>query len=299
MKIIVTGSLGHIGKPLTSELVQKGHRVTVISSKMEKQKEIQSLGALAAIGSIQDVDFLTKIFAGAEVVYTMVPPANYFDPHLDLLGYYNRIGTNYAQAIAENGIKKVINLSTIGGHMSSGNGILLGAHYVEGILNALAADVAITHMRPTEFYYNLLPQVHAAKNHGFIGSNIGGEVVNSWVSPIDIAGAIANEIEVGLLGRRIRYVASEELTYNALATILGQAIGKPDLKWVQFTDEEMEQGLLSIGMQPKIAKEMTEMYHAIHTGLLYEDYTLNKPVPMGNVKMKDFAREFAEAYNSQ
>lgn len=299
MKIIVTGSLGHIGKPLTSELIQKGYQVTVISSKIEKQKEIQSLGALAAIGSIQDVDFLTKIFARAEVVYTMVPPANYFDPYLDLLGYYKRIGTNYAQAIAENGIKKVINLSTIGGHMSSGNGILLGAHYVEGILNALAADVAITHMRPTEFYYNLLPQVHAAKNHGFIGSNIGGEVVNSWVSPIDIAGAIADEIEVGLLGRRIRYVASEELTYNALATILGQAIGKPDLNWVQFTDEEMEQGLLSIGMQPKIAKEMTEMYHAIHTGLLYEDYTLNKPVPMGNVKMKDFAREFAEAYNSQ
>ena len=38
MKIVVTGSLGHIGKPLTEELVQKGHSVTVISSKAEKQK---------------------------------------------------------------------------------------------------------------------------------------------------------------------------------------------------------------------------------------------------------------------
>lgn len=40
MKIILTGSLRHIGKPLTEGLVQKGHAVTVISSKPEKQKDI-------------------------------------------------------------------------------------------------------------------------------------------------------------------------------------------------------------------------------------------------------------------
>jgi nucleoside-diphosphate-sugar epimerase len=32
MKIVVTGSLGNISKPLTKELVQKKHSVTVISS---------------------------------------------------------------------------------------------------------------------------------------------------------------------------------------------------------------------------------------------------------------------------
>ena len=57
MKIIVTGSLGHISKPLTEELVQKGHAVTVISSKPERQKDIEALGAAAAIGTIDDVEF--------------------------------------------------------------------------------------------------------------------------------------------------------------------------------------------------------------------------------------------------
>jgi uncharacterized protein YbjT (DUF2867 family) len=38
MKIIVTGSLGHISKLLTQELVQKNHQVTVISSNPERQK---------------------------------------------------------------------------------------------------------------------------------------------------------------------------------------------------------------------------------------------------------------------
>ena len=68
MKITITGSLGHISKPLTIELLQRGHEVVVISSNPEKQKEIEALGATAAIGSLEDVDFLVKNFTGADAV---------------------------------------------------------------------------------------------------------------------------------------------------------------------------------------------------------------------------------------
>jgi uncharacterized protein YbjT (DUF2867 family) len=77
MKVVVTGSLGNISKPLTKELVKKGHRVTVISSNPEKQKEIEALGAIAAIGTLEDVDFLVSTFTGADAVYCMVPPNDY------------------------------------------------------------------------------------------------------------------------------------------------------------------------------------------------------------------------------
>ena len=53
MNIILTGSLGHISKPMAEELVQKGHAATVVGSKQERQKEIEALGAAAAIGSIE------------------------------------------------------------------------------------------------------------------------------------------------------------------------------------------------------------------------------------------------------
>lgn len=297
MKITITGSLGHIGKPLTKHLVEKGHQVTVVSSSAERQKEIEALGAVAAVGSLEDVSFISNAFEGADIVYTMVPPANYWDQSLDLLGYYRRIGTNYFQAIKQTGVKQVVNLSTIGGHLDKGNGILRGAHHVENILNELSSDVSITHIRPTEFYYNLLPQVSSAKNNDFIASNIGGDVVNSWVSPLDIATAISDEITSDFIGRKVRYVASEEVTYNELANILGKAIGKPDLKWLKLSDEQMESGAVNVGMKPDIAKGLTEMYAAINSGLLYEDYKLHKPKNMGSVKVKDFANDFAEAYN--
>ena len=68
MKIIITGSLGHISKPLTQELIDKGHSVTVISSSADRQSEIKALGANAAVGSLEDADFLTETFTGAGAV---------------------------------------------------------------------------------------------------------------------------------------------------------------------------------------------------------------------------------------
>ncbi len=297
MKVTLTGSLGHIGKPLAQALVKHGHSVTVISSNPEKRKEIEAIGAISAIGSLEVVDFIAASFENADVVYCMVPPANYFDHNLDLLGYYQKLGSNYVQAIKQTGVKRVINLSSIGGHLDKGNGILLGVHHVENLLNGLPEDVSITHVRPTEFYYNLLPQVYSAKNNGFIASNIGNKVLNSWVSPIDIAAAIEEEIITPFKERKIRYVASEELTYDELAAILGNAIGNPELKWLEITDEQMKDGLIKAGMNPTIAMSLTEMYGAINSGLLYEDYNLHKPTSYGKVKVKDFANDFVMAYN--
>jgi uncharacterized protein YbjT (DUF2867 family) len=233
MKIIVTGSLGNIGKPLTQELVQKGHQVTVISSNIEKIQAIGNLGAIAAIGSLDDIDFLAKTFKGADIVYTMVPP-NYF-AEADIREYYRKIGNNYAQAIKESGVKRVINLSSYGAHLDKGTGNILGSHFVEQTLNELS-DVEITHIRPTYFYYNLLNLIDMIKNSGMIFANYGGEKSFEMVSPIDIADAIVNEIEMPSTHRKVRYVSSDELSGNEIASILGTAIGKPDLKWISISD---------------------------------------------------------------
>lgn len=298
MKIVVTGSLGNISKPLTQELVQKGHAVTVISSNPEKQTEIEAIGAVAAIGSLEDTSFLAKTFTGADAVYTMVPPNNYFNHSLDLLAYYEGLGQNYAQAIRESGVKRVVNLSTIGGHLEKGSGILIGAHNLQKILDELPANVSITHLRPSSFFYNLYGYTEMIRNTGTIAANYGADDVIPWVSPIDIATVAAEELTALFSGRNVRHVGSEELTGNEVAAILGKAIGKPDLKWVLVSDEEALNGLTSIGMNPQIAAGLVEMYASLHTGLLSEDYFRNRPV-LGKTKMTDFAKEFAITFNQK
>lgn len=109
MKIIPTGSLGNIGQPLATALVQQSHAVTVISSKSDKQAAIEVLGATAAIGSVEDAAFLAATFAGAEAVYLMVPP-NF--AVADSRAHHRRVGRSYAQAIGQAGVRRVVQLSS-------------------------------------------------------------------------------------------------------------------------------------------------------------------------------------------
>jgi len=300
MKIIVTGSIGHISKPLTQELVKKGHEVTVISSNPERQEAIQALGATAAIGIMEDVDFLSATFTGADAVYVMETfgTDRFFDQNLDITTAINKIGNNYAQAILESGVKRVVHLSSIGAHTEKGNGLLRMHYIAENILNALPSDIAITFMRPVGFYYNLLGFIKAIKTDGVIATNYGGDSKKPWVSPIDIASAIAEEITSDFAGRKIRYVASDEISCNELASLLGTAIGKPDLKWVVIPDEQMLYGMINAGMNPQIAAGFVEMNAGMRDGELYEDYYRNRPT-LGKVKLTDFAKEFAVVYNKQ
>mgnify|MGYP003575311416 FL=1 len=296
MKIIITGSLGNISKPLTAALVQKGHSVTVIASSNARQKEIEKLGASAAIGPVEDLSFLTETFTGADAVYCMIPRANYFDQNLDLDAFTRKIGNNYAEAIQQSGVKRVVFLSSIGAHLEQNSGIIQRYNEIEAVLNKLS-DVSITFMRPTSFYYNLLAYIPMIKNQGVIAANYGGDQLIPWVSPNDIASAIAEEITTPLDGRKIRYVSSEELTGNETAKILGDAIGKPDLKWQLISDEEVLNGLVSVGMQPKIAQGLVEMYAGLYNGSLGEDYYKNRPSELGKTKLAEYAKEFASVYN--
>ena len=298
MKIVVTGSLGNISKPLTQELVQKGHSVTVISSKSERQADIEAIGANAAIGSMEDVDFLTSTFKGADIVYCMATNdmSVFFDHSFDIYAYYNQIGKNYQEAIAQSGVKRVIYLSTIGGHTDKGNGILRFHFDVEGILNQLPNDVSIKFMRPVGFYTNILREMQTIKAQSVIIQNYGGDDKEPWVSPFDIASAIAEEMEKPFDGRTIRYVASEEISPNEIAKILGKAIGDNNLKWQVMSDKELYNAWLAIGFNPQIAQGYIEMKAAQGTKVLYEDYYKNRPA-LGKTKFADFAKDFVKVYN--
>lgn len=299
MNIVLTGSLGTIGKPLTQDLVRKGHSVTVISSKAERQTAIEAVGAKAAIGTFQDVDFLSATFRGADVVYLMEAwegIGSIFDKNMDFVAAFDRIGHNYKRAVEQSGVKRIVHLSSIGAHTNQGIGSLYLHHTVETILNQLPADVSIKFMRPVGFYTNLFRYMETIKSQGAIIQSYGGDRKEPWVSPVDIAATIAHEMETPFEGRTIQYIASDEVSPNQIAKIVGEAIGKPELSWVVIPEEQMLTGMLSAGMNEWIARGFIGMQVSQGTGALYEDYYRNQPT-LGKVKLTDFAKEFALAYN--
>jgi hypothetical protein len=43
---------------------------------------------------------------------------------------------------------------------------------------------------------------------------------------------VKEEITTPLVGRKVRYVTSDEISRNEIARTLGAAIGKPNFKWI-------------------------------------------------------------------
>ncbi|GAB2583235.1 NAD(P)H-binding protein [Spirosoma areae] len=299
MNIVLTGSLGTIGKPLTQDLVRKGHSVTVISSRAERQTDIEALGAKAAIGTFEDEAFLSATFGGADIVYLMEAwegIGSIFDKDMDFVAAFSRIGHTYKRAVEQSGVNRIVHLSSIGAHTNEGTGSLYLHHTVETILNQLPAEVSIKFMRPVGFYTNLFRYVETIKSQGAIIQSYGGDRKEPWVSPLDIAATIALEMETPFNGRTIHYIASDEVSPNEVAQILGEAIGKPNLTWVVIPDEQMLTGMLSAGMNEWIARGFIGMQASQGTGLLYEDYYRNPPT-LGKVKLTDFAKDFSLVYN--
>ncbi|MFD0794535.1 NAD(P)H-binding protein [Mucilaginibacter litoreus] len=308
MKLVVTGSLGNISQPLTEVLVAQGHDVTVVSSDLNKEAAIKAMGASAAIGSIGDVDFLTSVFQGADAVYAMIP-LSFTEP--DLGGYLRRMAKNYLQALKATQVRRVVVMS---GWVAD----LIKSENLENEFDGLEASV--TFMRPGAFYTNFYQSMDLIKGKGLMGKlltlrysglwalltgktgllmgNYGGDDRIVFVSPKDIADAVAEELVLMPEQNSIRYVGSEELTCNEAARIIGTAIGKPWLKWVLISDKAMMQGMKIANVPQGFAKTIVEMQAAMHSGKPLKNFHRNNP-KMGNIKLADFAREFANVYHQK
>ena len=295
MNYVITGGAGNVSKPLAETLLAAGHSVTIIGRNETNLKPLTDLGAKAAIGAVEDVAFLTETFKGADAVYTMVPPK--WDA-ADWKGYIGSIGENYAEAIKAAGVKYVVNLSSIGAHMPDGCGPVSGLYRAEQALNQLAG-VHIKHLRPAYFFHNLMANIGLIKSAGIIGANFGGNDDKLvMVHPADIAVAAAEELlGLNFTGISVRYIAGDEITGAEVAKAIGGAIGKPELPWVEFTDEQSLGGMLQAGLPQEVSSNYTEMGNAIRTGAMTEDYLQNRPA-LSKLKLADFVKEFAAAYNA-
>ena len=295
MNYVITGGAGNISAPLVKKLLAAGKRVTVVGRNADNLKELTQAGATAAIGSVEDVDFLTRTFKGADAIYTMIPP-KWDAPQWKK--YIGKIGENFAAAIKGSGVKYVVNLSSIGAHLPDGVGPVSGLYLAEQALNKLEG-VNILHLRPSYFFQNLLSNVGLIKQAGIMGGNFAIDN-NKFpiVDPQDIAAAAFEELTaLKFTGHGVRYIVSDEISTDAIAKTIGAAIGKSDLAWVKFPDDQALQGMLQAGLSKEVSENYVEMGAALHSGKMAEDYWKNRTGNLGKVKLGDFAKVFAAIYS--
>ena len=261
---VITGATGNTGSVVAERLLAKGEKVRVVGRDRKRLERFTQKGAEAFVADATDAGELTKAFSGANAVYAMIPP-NIGAP--DFRAYEERVSDALAAAITESGLTHAVVLSSFGADKTDKTGPVVGLHNLEKKLDGIARLNAL-YLRAGYFLENLLPQVGVIQSLGMIAGPVRPDLPLPMIATRDIGAAAAEALlRLDFDGKRRRELqGARDLTYVELATILGAAIGKPDLAYKQMPALVLKPALMQMGMSSSMADLLLEMADALNSG---------------------------------
>lgn len=201
---------------------------------------------------------------GATAVYAMIP-TEYSAP--DVAAAQDRLGNTIAHAITAAGVKRVVNLSSVGAHLSAGTGPIVGLYRQEQRLNALAG-VDVLNLRPGHFFENHLLAIQMIPAIGVYADMTSPDAPLPMAATADIAKVVARELRTPSgEGKRVLHLRASHLyTMRELTALLGVAIDMPDLAYVQLDPQQGKAALMEHGFSASAAALMEEMSVAFSIG---------------------------------
>jgi uncharacterized protein YbjT (DUF2867 family) len=293
MMISVMGATGKTGGVVAARLLGAGQKVAAIGRSAERLQVLVDRGATAAVGDVGDVTFLSSAFQKADAVYAMIPP-NYADP--DPRGLYRRVGEAIAAALQRAQVPRGVFLSSIGAELAAGTGPIAWLHEVEERLKVLDLDLRI--LRPGYFYENFYGSLDLIRHQGINGGAIEPDVAIPMTAAADVGAAAADELLRGAFrGKTVReLLGPRDYTMDDTTRIIGEKIGRPDLRYVRFPDADFANALAQAGFARPTADAFVEMAHALSTRTARSRQGRSERTTMPTT-FETFADQLAAAYS--
>jgi uncharacterized protein YbjT (DUF2867 family) len=261
---VVLGASGNTGHIVANHLLARGQKVRVVGRNSAHLQPLTAKGAETFITDVTDASALSKAFQQADSAYVMIPP----NPvSTDPLGYANRVSDAIAAAVQSAGTKNVVALSSIGAALASGTGPVVGLYNLEQKLNQIGS-ANVLYLRAAYFMENTLPQINAIRQMNAVASPLRPDLKLAMIATRDIGTAAADVLlHPTIHGKQSRELLGQrDLTYTEVASIIGKAIGQPDLKYVQAPEDQFRGALLQMGMSEPFAKLLLEMIASLNSG---------------------------------
>jgi uncharacterized protein YbjT (DUF2867 family) len=260
---VVLGATGHVGSVVAARLLDAGKRVRVAGRSSEKLAPFAARGAELAVGSVDETDFLRKVFAGAHAAFVMLPP---------YLGAGIRVWQEWTaaaigNAVEASGMPYAVTLSSIGADLPTGNGPVAGLHRLEQRLNRIAGLNAL-HLRPGYFFENNLGAIGMIRTMGSNGGALHPELKMAHIASRDIGEVAARRlIELDWKGIAVQELHGErDLTLAEVTAAIGKAIGRPELRYTQFPYADALSGLVQAGLPEEMAALYMDMSRGFNEG---------------------------------
>lgn len=249
---------------IANKLLDKGKKVRVFGREAKNLDPFARRGAEMATGDVTDSAKLAQVFAGADAVYAMIPPSM---TQKDYRAYQEQVTESIAKAIEAAGVKNAVVLSSIGADKTEKTGPVVGLHNLEARLGKIN-DLNALYLRPGYFMENTLTQAQIIKNFGMTAGPVRADLPLPLIATHDIGECAANALlELNFKGQQTQeLLGPRDVSYDEVAKIVGAAIGKPALAYVQLPNEQVIQAMASMGMPKNLASLICEMSDAMNSG---------------------------------
>lgn len=261
---VILGATGNTGGVIAEKLLAAGQKVKVVGRSKERLTRFAARGAEGVKAEVTDHVVLKQIFKGARAVYVMLPP-NITSP--DARAYQHEATQAIAQSLEDAGVTHVVTLSSIGADKAHKTGPVVGLHLLEKRLAEIPKLNAL-HLRAGYFMENTLAQVGIIKSLGMMAGPIREDLPLGMIATRDIGAAAAEALlKLEFSGHQTRELLGQrDLSYKDAARIVGEAIGKPNLVYLQLPMEQIVAALQQMGMSKNVATLICEMADALNSG---------------------------------
>jgi uncharacterized protein YbjT (DUF2867 family) len=264
--LAITGATGNTGSVIAEKLLSSGQKVRVIGRDAGRLGRFVQKGAESFTADVTDASALTRAFDGARAVYAMVPP-NVTAP--DVRGYQESVSDALASALAKASVSHAVVLSSWGADKPEKTGPVVVLHNLEQKLNRIAALNAV-YLRAGYFMENILPQAEVIRNFGIVGGPVRPDLRLPLIATRDIGAAAAELLlKPDFTGKEARELLGQrDVSYQEVASVIGKAIGKPDLTYAQLPPEQLKPAMMQMGMSSNMADLLLEMCEALNSGYM-------------------------------
>jgi uncharacterized protein YbjT (DUF2867 family) len=259
---VILGASGNTGSIIADSLLSKGKKVRVVGRDLGRLHRFARQGAEAFTADVSDAAALTKAFSGARAAYLMSPPPKSRDDQ-------ERESDAIAKAVTESGLRYAVHLSSCGAQVPEGTGPIAGLHSSEQKLNAIS-DLNVLHLRAAHFMENNLAAIDMIHEMGMFGSAQLSGLKRPMIATRDVGDYAAQRlVDLDFSGKQTRELLGErDLSMTEVTAVIARGIDKPDLRYEQFSYDQVQQVLTQKGIPPKGAVLYIEMYKAVNAGVL-------------------------------
>ena len=266
--IAVMGASGNVGGKVTDRLLRQGHQVRVFGRSQERLEPLGLRGAEVQVGDAVNAHDLQVLFEGA-VSALVVLPDNVGDPNY--VANRSVMSRAITHALRDQRVGYVVLASSLGAHREQGVGQVGGLHELEELLFGLE-ETNVLSLRAAWHMENLLAVVPMVQEQRMNGSAVRGDLEFPMIATADIAERAAEHLlRQDFTGHTVEAVLGPgDLSMEEATRTLGDALGIPDLPYVQFPPEGVKAALQGIGMSEEFASLLVESQIAINEGRISE-----------------------------